>query len=149
LTPPTRAELFLFSRVCRIVRGLDLREPLHAGGVNLGDPALEGCAPHFVLDVAIPEGAFKGDELPLLESVGELRENSPGKDAMPLGAGFVIAFVVLQAFLAGAGLNNSTCGEAVGREPRKRGLVEIVERGEAVLPGRADVDVRAASVASA
>src|ERR1700733_11158341 len=37
--------------------------------------------------------------MPLLESFGELRETSPGKDAMPLGAGFVIAFVVLPAFL--------------------------------------------------
>src|SRR3984885_8392852 len=50
--------------------------------------------------------------------------------------------------VAGAGLDNSTWGEAVGREPRKRGLVEIVERGEAVLTRRADVDVRAASVAA-
>jgi hypothetical protein len=63
--------------------------------MNLGNPVLEGCALHFVLDFAIPEGAFKRDELPLLESFGELRETSPGKDAMPLGAGFVIAFVVL------------------------------------------------------
>src|ERR1700758_4152251 len=43
--------------------------------------------------------------------------------------------------VAGAGLDNSTWGEAVGREPRKRGLVEIVKRGEAVLTRRADVDV--------
>src|ERR1700677_1088504 len=48
--------------------------------------------------------------------------------------------------VAGAGLDNSTWGDAVGREPRKPGLVEIVERGEAVLTGRADVDVRAAGV---
>jgi hypothetical protein len=46
-----------------------------------------------------PNGAFKRDELPFRESFGELRETSPGKDAMPLGAGFVIAFVVLPAFL--------------------------------------------------
>src|SRR5580704_3207829 len=43
--------------------------------------------------------------------------------------------------VAGAGLDKSTWGEAVGREPRKRGLVEIVECGEAVLTRRADVDV--------
>src|SRR5258707_12579465 len=36
---------------------------------------------------------------PLLESFGELREISPGKDAMPFGAGFVLAFVVLPALL--------------------------------------------------
>src|SRR5271156_5798489 len=51
------------------------------------------------LNLAIPQGAFKGDELPLLESFGELREISPGEDAMPFGAGFVFAFVVLPAFL--------------------------------------------------
>src|ERR1700722_441551 len=32
--------------------------------------------------------------------------------------------------VAGAGLDNSTWVEAVGREPRKRGLAEIVERSE-------------------
>jgi hypothetical protein len=73
-----------------------------AGGMNFGDTVLEGSALDLVLDFAIPEGAFKGDELSLLESFGELRETSPGKDAMPLGAGFVIAFVVLPAFLGGA-----------------------------------------------
>ena len=41
-----------------IVRGLNLREPLHAVGVNLGNPVLEGCALHVVLDFAIPKGAF-------------------------------------------------------------------------------------------
>jgi hypothetical protein len=39
------------------------------------------------------------DELPLLESLGELREISPGEGAVPFGAGFVLAFVVLPAFL--------------------------------------------------
>ena len=48
--------------------------------------------------------------------------------------------------VAGAGLDNSTWGEAVGREPRNEVSLEIVERGEAVLTGRTDVDVRAASV---
>jgi hypothetical protein len=67
--------------------------------VNFGNPVLFGGALHLVLDFAIPEGTFKRYELPLLESFGELRETSPGKDAMPLGAGFVVAFVVLPAFL--------------------------------------------------
>ena len=49
--------------------------------------------------------------------------------------------------VAGAGLNNSTWVEAVGREPRKRGLVEIVEGGETMLPGWANVDVRAVGIA--
>jgi hypothetical protein len=38
--------------------------------MNLGDPVQEG----IVLDLAIPQSAFKGDELPFLESLGELRE---------------------------------------------------------------------------
>src|ERR1700682_4050020 len=49
--------------------------------------------------------------------------------------------------VAGAGLDNSTWVEAVGREPRKRGLAEIVERGETMLPGWANVDVRAVGIA--
>ena len=50
---------------------------------------LERRALDLILDLAIPQGAFKSDELPLLESLGELREIAPGKDAMPFGAGFV------------------------------------------------------------
>src|SRR3984885_5060977 len=97
--PPESRRLFVAGSVCGIISGLDLREPLHADCVDLSDPVLEGCALHFVLDFAIPEGAFKRDELPLLESFGKLRETSPGKDAMPLGSGFVVAFVVLPALL--------------------------------------------------
>ncbi len=48
---------------------------------------------------------------------------------------------------AGAGLDNSARIEAVGREPGERGLAEIVERGEAMLPGWTDVDVRAVGIA--
>ena len=81
--PPESRQLLVVGSVCWIIRGLDLREPLHAGGMNFGDTVLEGSALHFVLDFAIPEGAFKRDELSLLESSGELRETSPGKDAMP------------------------------------------------------------------
>jgi hypothetical protein len=61
---------------------------------------MDRCALHFVLDFAIAEGAFERDELPLLERFGELREIPPGIDAVPLGAGFVIVFVVLPAFLS-------------------------------------------------
>src|SRR5258708_36520684 len=60
---------------------------------------LEGRALDLIFDLAIPQCAFKGDELPFLESLGELREIPPGKDAVPFGAGFVVAFVVLPAFL--------------------------------------------------
>jgi hypothetical protein len=47
----------------------------------------------LIIYFAIAENAFQGDELPLLESLGELREISPGKDAMPFGARFVVAFM--------------------------------------------------------
>jgi hypothetical protein len=67
--------------------------------VDLSNPVLESCPFDFILDLAIPEDAFQGDELPLLESLCELREISPSEDAMPFGAGFVFAFVVLPAFL--------------------------------------------------
>src|ERR1700761_5756999 len=97
--PPERRRLFVAGSVRGIIGGLDLREPLHAGDMNFGDTVLEGSALDLVLDFAIPESAFEGDELPLLESFGELGEIPPSIDAMPFGSGFVVAFVVLPAFL--------------------------------------------------
>ena len=73
-----------------IVGCLYFREPLHADGVNLGDPVLEGSAFNVVLHLAISEGAFHADELPFLEIPGELGEISPGIDAMPFGASVVL-----------------------------------------------------------
>jgi len=67
--------------------------------VDLGDPVLEGCPFDLILYLAIPENTFQGDELTLLERLGELREIATGVDAVPLRAGFVVAFVVLPAFL--------------------------------------------------
>jgi hypothetical protein len=67
--------------------------------VDLGDPVLEGNALDLILHLAISEDTFQGDELPLLESFGELREIPPGIDAMPFGAGFVVALVVFPALL--------------------------------------------------
>jgi hypothetical protein len=60
---------------------------------------LEGSAVGLILDLSITQGAFKGDELSLLERLGELREIPSGIDAVPFGASFVVAFVVLPAFL--------------------------------------------------
>jgi len=97
--PPEAGRLLVVGSVSRIISGLDLREPLHADGVDLGDPVFEPGALDVILYLAIPENAFQGDELPLLESFGEFREIAPGKDAMPFGAGFVFAFIVLPAFL--------------------------------------------------
>ena len=62
---------------------------------------LEGSALDLILDLTITQDAFKGDELPFLEGLGELREIPPGVDAMPFGARFVVALVVLPAFLGG------------------------------------------------
>jgi hypothetical protein len=97
--PPEARRLFVVGSVCGIICGLDLRESLHADGVDLRDPVLERGALNLILDLAIPQGAFKCDELPLLERLGELREIAPRKDAMPLGACLVVSFVVLPALL--------------------------------------------------
>ena len=67
--------------------------------MDFGYAVFERSALNLIFDFAIPESAFKGDELPLLERFGELREIPPGIDAMPFGPGFVVAFVVLPAFL--------------------------------------------------
>jgi hypothetical protein len=91
-------DLLVVGSVRRIIGGLYFREPFQAGGVDLCDPVLEGGA-FDLISLAIPENAFQGDELPLLESLGELREIPPGEDAVPLGARFVVAFVVLPALL--------------------------------------------------
>jgi hypothetical protein len=67
--------------------------------VDLGDPVLEGDALDFILYLSVPENAFESNELPFLESLGELREILPGIDAMPFGSVLVVALVVLPAFL--------------------------------------------------
>jgi hypothetical protein len=51
---------------------------------------LGGCPFDFILLPREPEGAFKSDELSLLESLGDLREFPPGIDAMPFDAGFIL-----------------------------------------------------------
>src|SRR6204780_3998659 len=91
--------LLVTGSVCWIISGLDLGEPLHAGGMDFGYAMFERSALNLIFDLAIPQSAFKGDELSLLERFGELREIPPGIDAMPFGEGFVVAFVVLPAFL--------------------------------------------------
>ncbi len=91
--------LLVAGSICWIVCGLDLREPLQAGGVDLGDPVLEPGALDVVFDIAIPQSAFKDDELSLREGLGELREIAPGVDAVPFGAGLVVALVILSVLL--------------------------------------------------
>jgi hypothetical protein len=49
--------------------------------------------------------------------------------------------------VAGAGLDDNTWVEAVGREPDERGLVEIVKRCEAMLPDGRIIDLLALPLA--
>jgi hypothetical protein len=53
-----------------------------------GYAVFERGALSLIFDFAMPQSAFKSDELPRLEGFGELGEITPGIDAMPFGAGF-------------------------------------------------------------
>jgi hypothetical protein len=99
--PPESRRLLVAGSVRRIIGGLYFREPLHADGVNLSDLVFERSALDLILDLSITQDAFKRDELPLLEGLGELRGIPPGIDAVPFGAILVVALVVLPAFLGG------------------------------------------------
>jgi hypothetical protein len=59
--PPESRRLLVVGSVSWIIGGLDLREPLHAGGMDFGDPVLEPSALDVILDLAIPQSAFKSD----------------------------------------------------------------------------------------
>jgi hypothetical protein len=89
--PPKRRQLLVAGAIGRIVSGLDLREPLHANGVDLRDPVFEGRALNVILYLAITQGAFECDEVPLLKRPGELREIAPSINTVPFGAGFVVS----------------------------------------------------------
>jgi hypothetical protein len=54
--PPERRRLFVAGSVRGIIGGLELREPPHAGGMNLGGTVLEGSVLDLILDFAMPEG---------------------------------------------------------------------------------------------
>ena len=64
--PPESRRLLVAGSVCWIISGLDLGEPLHAGGMDFGYTVFERSALNLIFDLAIPQSAFKGDELPLL-----------------------------------------------------------------------------------
>jgi hypothetical protein len=61
--PPERRRLFVAGSVRGIIGGLELREPLHAGGMDFGYAVFERSALNLIIDLAIPQSAFKGDEL--------------------------------------------------------------------------------------
>ena len=69
--------------------------------MDLGDGVFDLLALDGFLDRAILDLPLQADELPLLERLGEVGEIAPGIDAVPFGAGFIIALVVLPA-LAGS-----------------------------------------------
>jgi hypothetical protein len=61
--PLRKRRLFFASAVRGIVRGFDLREPLHAGGMDLSDPGPYRQAVDVFLVLAVAESAFKSDKL--------------------------------------------------------------------------------------
>jgi len=69
--------------------------------VDLGDGVLEQLTLDIFLDRPVLDLTLQADELPLLERLGEVGEIAPGVDAVPFGAGFVLAFVVLPALAGG------------------------------------------------
>src|ERR1700722_9775805 len=97
--PLRKRRLFFACAVRGIVRGFDLREPLHAGGMDFSDPVPDRQAVDVFLILAVAESAFEGDELALLQCLGEFGEIAPGEDAVPFGAVLVVALVVLPALL--------------------------------------------------
>ncbi len=69
--------------------------------MDLGDGVLERLALDLLLDRPVLDLPLQADELPLLEGLGEAGEIAPGVDAVPFGAGFVFAVVVLPALAGG------------------------------------------------
>ena len=58
---PRSRRLFVVGSVSWIISGLDLRESLHAGGMDFGDPVLEPSALDVILNLTITQSAFKSD----------------------------------------------------------------------------------------
>ena len=69
--------------------------------MDLGDGVLDLLTLEVLFDRAILDLSLQADELALLERLGEVGEVAPGIDAVPFGAGFVLALVVLPALAGG------------------------------------------------
>jgi len=93
--------LFLARPVARIVGGFDLREAPHAGSVDLSDCVLERLVLDIFLHRPVLDLPLQADELPFQKRLGEVGEIAPGVDAVPFGAGFVVALVVFPALAGG------------------------------------------------
>lgn len=74
--------------------------------MDLGDAMLHGGPVEFFGVLAIANLAVDADELALLESLRKTRKVTPRINAVPLGAAFVIALVVLPAVLGGDAKDN-------------------------------------------
>ena len=85
--------LRLVRPVAGIVSGFDLRETPDARSVDLGDGVLDLLALDGFFDRAILDLSLQVDELALQERLGEGGEIAPGIDAVPFGAGFILALV--------------------------------------------------------
>ena len=133
--PPESRRLLVAGSVRRIISGLNLREPLHARGVDLRDPVLERRALNLILNLAIPQGAFKGDELPLLERLGELREIPLRMTLLNMVFGS-ISFVRWMRLHA--------CPTGVPSRPLPRRLDRICGRGPTLALGQESAPCRGA-----
>ena len=73
----------------------------HAGSVDLGDGVLERLSFDIFLDRPVLDLPLQADEMFLLERLGEVGEIAPGVNAVPFGAGFILALLVLPALAGG------------------------------------------------
>ena len=93
--------LRLVRPVAGIVSGFDFRETPDARSMDLDDGVLDLLALDGFFDRAILDLPLQADELALQERLGEGGEIAPDVDAVPFGAGFVLALIVLPALAGG------------------------------------------------
>jgi hypothetical protein len=67
--------------------------------MDLRDGVLERLALDIFLDRPVLDLLLQDDELSLQERPGEVGEIAPGIKSVPIGAGFVLALIVLPALL--------------------------------------------------
>lgn len=83
--PQNAGRLLIAGSVCWIISGFDFGEPLHAVAWTSAIRCLN-VLPSISSSTSRYREVLQGDELPLLENLGELREIPPGIDAVPFGA---------------------------------------------------------------
>ena len=111
--------------------------------MDLGDGVFDLLALDGFFDRAMLDLLLQADEPALLERLGEVGEIAPGVDAVPFGAGFVLALLVLPALaggkvedgvvllvLRGFGfcIHSETAGVSISREHSKpTALIEEID----------------------